>query len=270
MLITSRDNHLVRKVKQLLADSKARRAEGMFAIEGARLSADAARSQIKIRYGLYTAAAAVTYEAYFNELRTACPEVYEITAPLARMIGDTASPQGLFCVCDLLDNRTGLDTIIKNPSTGYGCLAMENIQDPANMGAIIRTAEALGLNGLLLSAGCCDIYNPKVLRGSMGGVFRMPLTVVEDMAAAVTEIQAQGIDCWACVVDKDAVPLTEAGLKSNCICVIGNEGNGLRAETTAACAHRLTIPMGGRAESLNASMAAGIVMWEMVKVNRKE
>lgn len=270
MLITSRDNHLVRKVKQLLSDSKARRNEGMFAIEGARLCADAARSGIKISYGLYTAGAAAIYGSYLEELRAVCPEVYEITDSLAKTISDTATPQGLFCVCNLLDNRTGLDTIIKNPSTGIGCLALENVQDPANMGAIIRTAEALGLNGLILSSGCCDIYNPKVLRGSMGGVFRLPMVMVDTMADTVKELQEKGIDCWASVVDKDAEPLTEAELKPNCVCLIGNEGNGLRPETAAACAHRLTIPMGGRAESLNASMAAGIVMWEMARTSRKK
>lgn len=270
MLITSRDNHLVRKVKQLLADSKARRNEGMFAIEGARLCADAARSQIKICYGFYTAGAAAAYGSYLEELRAVCPEVYEITDSLAKMISDTATPQGLFCVCNLLDNRTGLDTIIKNPSAGIGCLALENIQDPANMGAIIRTAEALGLSGLILSSGCCDIYNPKVLRGSMGGVFRLPMVIVGNMADTVRELQETGVDCWASVVDKDAEPLTKAELKPNCVCLIGNEGNGLRPETAAACAHRLTIPMGGRAESLNASMAAGIVMWEMAKANSKK
>lgn len=269
MLITSRDNHLVRKVRQLLADSKARRNEGMFAVEGARLCADAARSHIKIRYGLYTAGAAAVYGPYLEELRAACPDVYEITDSIAKAIGDTATPQGLFCVCNLLDNRTGLDTIIKNLSPGIGCLALENVQDPANLGAVIRTAEALGLNGLILSSGCCDLYNPKVLRGSMGGVFRLPIAVVGDMADAVRELQDGGTDCWACVVDRDAEPLTRAAFGPNCVCLIGNEGGGLRPETAAACAHRVTIPMGGRAESLNASMAAGIVMWEMARANRE-
>ena len=133
------------------------------------------------------------------------------------------------------------------------------------MGTIIRTAEALGLDGILLSDGCCDVYNPKVLRASMGGVFRMPLMRVGDMAQAVTNLQEKGLTAFACVVDATATPITEAGMGQGSVALIGNEGNGLRAETVAACKHRVTIPMAGRAESLNASMAAGIILWEMCR-----
>ncbi len=278
MTITSRDNAHIRLVKKLLADSSARRVEGLFAIEGVRLCTDAALSGVKIRTVLYTAQAAHTYAARLDELFAACdahdvhPLRAEIAEPLSRLMSDTAAPQGVFCVCELLDNFAGLNKIKDIPaSVGHasrgqgGYLALENVQDPSNMGAIIRTAEAFGLQGLLLSEGCCDVYNPKVLRGSMGGVFRLPLMAAGHMADAVTQLQQAGLSCWACVVDGDATPLPQAKLIPGCICLIGNEGNGLRPETVAACAHRLTIPMNGRAESLNASMAAGIVMWEMMR-----
>ena len=133
------------------------------------------------------------------------------------------------------------------------------------MGTVIRTAEALGIDGLLLSDGCCDIYNPKVLRASMGGVFRLPLMRVGDMAQAVETLQEKGLTAYACVVDATATPITEAGMGKGSVTIIGNEGNGLRAETIAACKHSVTIPMAGRAESLNASMAAGIILWEMCR-----
>ena len=133
------------------------------------------------------------------------------------------------------------------------------------MGTIIRTAEALGLDGILLSDGCCDVYNPKVLRASMGGVFRMPLMRVGDMAQTVTDLQERGLNAFACVVDATATSITEVGMGNGSVALIGNEGNGLRAETVAVCKHRVTIPMAGRAESLNASMAAGIVLWEMCR-----
>lgn len=264
MTITSRDNQFVRQVKRLLSDSGARRAEGLFAIEGARLCADAAMSGVKIRTLLYTAESGNIYASQLEILRSKCKETYEISAPLSKAIGDTSTPQGVFCVCELLDNRTGLDTIeyIAKPKTGY--LALENLQDPANMGAIIRTAEALGLDGLLLSDGCCDIYNPKVLRGSMGGVFRLPPIHVGSMTKAAEKLTAAGIACYACVIGNDADLVGQTSL-SSCVCIIGNEGNGLRPETITACTGRITIPMAGRAESLNAAMAAGIVMWEMTK-----
>ena len=145
---------------------------------------------------------------------------------------------------------------------------LEDIQDPANLGAVIRTAEALGLEGLLLSTGCCDPYNPKVLRASMGGVFRLPLYPVWEMAAAVERLRLAGRRCFACVPDGEAASICSIEWRSEDVCLIGNEGNGLREATTAACDGRITIPMAGRAESLNAAMAAGIVMWETMRARK--
>ncbi len=264
MLITSRDNPAIRRIRRLFSDGKARREEHAFAIEGARLCEDAAVSGVEIQTALYTARASESYVHPLERIRAVCAQVHEIPEGLAKYLADTAAPQGIFCVCGMLDNRKAFDTIGKKPPY-RGYLALENIQDPSNMGAIIRTAEALGLDGLLLSDGCCDVYNPKVLRGSMGGVFRLPFVHVGEMAPAIRTLQGRGMTGWACVVDGDAVALPEAKLDSRSICVIGNEGAGLKPETAAACAHRLTIPMAGRAESLNASMAAGIVMWEMAR-----
>ncbi|MDD4546007.1 MAG: RNA methyltransferase [Oscillospiraceae bacterium] len=261
-MITSRDNHLIRQVKRLLNDASARRSEGLFAIEGARLCHDAVLSGVKITTLLYTSTAQESYPNQLAILQGWAAESYEISPALSRAIGDTSTPQGVFCICELLDNRKGLDTIeyIATPKAGY--LGIENLQDPANMGAIIRTAEAFGMDGLLLSDGCCDIYNPKVLRGSMGGVFRLPIINVGNMATMVQKLESAGIGCFACVTDCDAVPIRRGGLKAG-VCIIGNEGNGLRQDTIDACSGRITIPMAGNAESLNAAMAAGIVMWEM-------
>ena len=153
-----------------------------------------------------------------------------------------------------------MDTI--EPHARY--LALEDIQDPANLGTVIRTAEALGLSALLLSDGCCDPYNPKVLRGSMGGVFRLPLLPAGDLAHTAEILGRRGVRCFACV-PQGGEDLRRAGLSAGAVCLIGNEGRGLRPETAAACTGRLTIPMGGRAESLNAAMAAGIVMWELCR-----
>lgn len=265
MMITSRDNPVIRLMKRLLNDAAARREQGLFAIEGARLCQDAAESGVVVRTVLYTATAQKNYAASLRALQSTGAELVEISDALSGLIADTANPQGVFCLCEFLDNRAGLDTIRKSPSVKTGYLALENVQDPSNMGTVIRTAEALGLDGLLLSDGCCDRYNPKVLRGSMGGVFRLPMITVGNMTDAVRQWRDRGLDCFACVVEADAVPITRAGLSRGCICVIGNEGSGLRPETAAACTKRVTIPMAGRAESLNAAMAAGIVLWEMAK-----
>ena len=171
MPITSRDNRNVKEVRRLLTDAGYRRKTGRFAIVGARLCRDAARSGVEIEVFLYTGRAAEQYAEALAETRAAAALAEEITEELSTHMADTAAPQGLYGICRVLDNCPAFDTI---KATGR-LLGLEDIQDPANLGAVIRTAEALGLEGLLLSAGCCDPYNPKVLRASMGGVFRLPL-----------------------------------------------------------------------------------------------
>ncbi len=261
MTVTSKDNRLVKEWRALCRDARARRESGCFAIEGARLCGDALASGVTVETVLYTADARQTYASVVEGLLAAAGQAVEITDTLARYMADTASPQGVFCVVKHLDNLLSFDTI--NNMGRYGVL--ENIQDPGNLGTVIRTAEALGLDGLILSAGCCDAYNPKVLRGSMGGVFRLPLWHTDDLPAAISALQQRGMTAYACVVDADAESVTAVPFGPGSLCVIGNEGNGLTADTVAACARRVTIRMAGRAESLNASMAAGIVMWEMTQ-----
>ena len=259
MTVTSKDNQWVKEWRRLNDSAKYRRETGLFAIEGARLCGDALRSGVALQAVLYTGSALAVYGSVVEPLLAAADTAVEISPELSRHMSDTINPQGVFCIAKRLDNSLIIDKI--NIIGTYS--ALEDIQDPGNMGTIIRTAEALGLDGILLSDGCCDLYNPKVLRASMGGVFRMPLMRVGNMAQAVESLQEMGLTAFACVVDSAATPITEAGMGQGSIALIGNEGNGLRAETVAACKHSVTIPMTGRAESLNASMAAGIILWEM-------
>lgn len=261
MTVTSKDNQWVKEWRRLNDSAKYRRETGLFAIEGARLCGDAVRSRVELKAVLYTASALAVYGNVVESLLAAADNAVEISPELSRHMSDTINPQGVFCIAKMLDNSLIIDKI--NIIGTYS--ALEDIQDPGNMGTVIRTAEALGIDGILLSDGCCDIYNPKVLRASMGGVFRMPLMQVGDMAQAVVALQEKGLTAFACVVDADATPITAAGMGKGSVALIGNEGNGLRADTVAVCKRRVTIPMTGRAESLNASMAAGIILWEMAR-----
>lgn len=259
MEVSSKENQQVKLWKQLSADGRARRKQRLFACEGARLCADAALSNVHIKTVLYTDHAAQTYAAALQTVIGVADTAVCITAALAQHMAQTTSPQGVFCICEMPQSPVDLCALSANGRY----LALEDIQDPSNLGTVIRTAEALGLDGLLLSNGCCDVYNPKVLRGSMGGVFRLPFTYVDDMAAAVTFLRENGLCTYACVPDADAGDIRHAALNDGCVCLIGNEGNGLKAATIAACDEKLTIVMQGRAESLNAATAASIVMWEM-------
>lgn len=132
------------------------------------------------------------------------------------------------------------------------------------MGMILRTADALGVDAVL-SCGSCELYSPKVVRATMGSIFRVPVYEMTDAAALLEELRCHGICSYAAVPDHSAVPLMECDFSGSCAFWIGNEGNGLPADVIGACDASITIPMQGGPESLNAAMAAGICMWEMMK-----
>lgn len=270
MRITSRDNEMVRRMRRLLTDGKARRQEGAFVIEGARLCEDAARSGAAIETALITDRARERYPEQVAKVSAVAAHVFEVAEPVATSLSDTATAQGVICLCKALDNRQNLDTIDNSILLSFNnrkWLALEDVRDPGNLGTVIRTAEAVGVGGLILSAGCCDVYSPKVLRGSMGGVFRLPIFETASMPDAIRRLQAAGCCGYACVPvnGEDVLSVVEASLTAGTVSVIGNEANGLTEETIAACRYRLTIPMAGRAESLNAAVAAALVLWEMAR-----
>ena len=139
------------------------------------------------------------------------------------------------------------------------------MQDPGNLGTILRTAEALGIGRVVLLGDCCDPLSPKALRASMGAVFRLGLSLEPSRQGLFSRLRGEGFRLLASVPDSAALPVTEVDFSQGpCAVFIGNEGNGLSQETIAQC-RRVTIPMAGRAESLNASAAATILLWEMAR-----
>lgn len=128
---------------------------------------------------------------------------------------------------------------------------------------MLRTCEAFGFDGAILSSGCCDPYSPKVLRGAMGAVFRLPLYRTDDIVSLIRTCKSNGMRPLASVPDSQAVSITSVRFFRGVIMCIGNEGNGLSNELITACGEKITIPMAGHAESLNAATAAAILMWEM-------
>ena len=258
--ITSRNNEKIKAAAKLLTDASERRRSGSFLLEGLRLCRDAAENGIPVSQVYVTEAALARYSSEISSLLAAAEEKYVITDEIAAKLSDTKNTQGVFCVCKTLDKFSNIDKI--NYNGIY--IAMENIQTPDNLGASARTAEALGLDGMIVCGGC-DIYNPKALRASMGSLLRLNIFSVEDMAEFVTHCNGNGMKTYAAVPHKDAVPVTQMDKSGGVVCVVGNEGNGLCEKTISSCGNKLTIPMKGRAESLNAAAAACMIMWEMVR-----
>lgn len=260
-LITSRKNELIRHAVRLSSSAEYRRETGLFLTEGARLCSDAAQSKLGIPILFYTAQAKEKYGDYLDVIQPCAQQVYEVEPHVAELMADTRSTQGIFCICEM--PRQGKQLSELQADRHY--LALENIQDPANLGAVLRTAEALGIGGVILAGSCCDVFSQKVLRASMGATFRIPFFTSSNMGDAADLLNKAGFTTMAAVPDVSAEKITGFDFTNPCVILVGNEGNGLSEAAIAACSKRVTIPMLGRAESLNASASAAILMWEMMR-----
>lgn len=257
--INSKDNPLIKHITKLNKNAKYRREYSEFTAEGVRLCLDALYSGAEIKTLVVYEGAEEKYPEEIESIKQVCGKSYLISKALFGKISDTKNPQGILCVIKTLDKPTLFDKML----IGGKYVALENIQDPSNLGTVLRTAEAVGANGVILSSDCCDIYSPKVVRGSMGAVFRLPVVITESIEAFINEHQE--IHFYASVVDNNADKITELSFNEPCCVIIGNEGNGIKESTIQKCDKKFTIPMNGRAESLNASAAAAIIIWELVK-----
>ncbi|MBR1483071.1 MAG: RNA methyltransferase [Ruminococcus sp.] len=258
-MISSRDNPRVKSLIKLQKSAKYRREASMFIAEGLRICEDAVRSRAKILTLYATEAAMKKYPEKFRLLSASAEETILLSPTVFSQISDTQTPQGILCTIKTLDKTPQFGTI----KDGGKFLALDCLQDPNNLGTILRSAEAFGVSGVILSADCCDIYNPKVVRGSMGALFRVPFMICDTIAGFLDT--ASELHSFAAVVNREAEKITEVTFQEPCVVVIGNEGNGLKQETISACQHKITIPMNGNAESLNASAAATVIIWEMLR-----
>ena len=280
--ITSVKNERVKAAAKLTSSTKARREQGLFVLEGLRLCMDVVRSGLRCAELFVSEEFCAKHGAEYEALAACSDEVFLVNDAVLEKLSDTRTPQGVCCVVRMAAPVSLLERApvsgapaSETDVSGTKLLLLENVQDPANLGAIARTAEALGISGLLVSSGC-DVYAPKALRASMGALLRLPVEVVDagvvlsregktPVPPLLKKAEALGFKTYASTPAADAVPVTEADFSGPVLCVVGNEANGVTPETMAACAERVTIPMAGRAESLNAAAAGAILMWEMVR-----
>ena len=249
-VITSRTNPLLARVRRLNSRRAFRREEGAFAAEGPKLLAEA------LRWGAELEAVIFAPGADLPELP---PQVRaaEVADSLLRSIADTESPQGIVFIC------RGKALSMPGRLTGRCYLVLDGVQDPGNVGTVWRTADAFGADGLILCNGCADPWNPKTVRATMGAVFRLP-AYEGTLGAAAERLGQAGVPLYAAALREDtqdvrAVPLGRAAV------VIGSEGRGVSQAALALCEKTVKIPMRARCESLNAAIAASVVLWEMAR-----
>lgn len=247
-ILTSLKNPKVMTWKSL-KDRKGRVETGLFLVEGRKMTEEALKSGYRVE--------AVLVDTDRGEV-TGIPgdiPVYGMPAHVLASVCDTKTPQGIAAVVAAESRQR---------ARGDRLLALDGVQDPGNVGTIIRTADAAGMDGILLSEDCADPFSPKVLRATMGSIFRMPLMSVRDLPSELYRLRDDG---WSVISSQlDGTPFYErTGVGSRFCLVIGNEGNGVSEPVKATATHRLRLPMRGGAESLNAAVAAGIMMYDLTK-----
>lgn len=244
--ITSRKNPLLQQVKKLLGSKKAREEAGLFVADGTKLLAEA----VKWYPGLDTVILSDGIQAEVPEyVRT-----IRVPADVMESISPMSTPQGALFLCRLPEKKD----FVPRP----GMLLLDGVQDPGNLGTILRTADALEIPVVLLE-GCADPYSHKVVRSSMGAVFRTDV-MQSTWAQVKTACDDAGIPIGVTALSDRAMDIRKADVKEMAV-VIGSEGQGVRQEILRNAGAELIIPMNPRCESLNAAVAATIVMWQMAQ-----
>ena len=187
-------------------------------------------------------------------------EVIEVSDKIFNAVSDTMTPQGILAIC-----KQKVFSLEETLSVQNGFfIILEDVQDPGNLGTIIRTGDALGANGIFLTKGTVDLYNPKVIRSTMGSIFHLPILTDLDINVLLEELKKKHIFILSAHLKGEKYPY-QCDLRKNIALLIGNEANGIKDSTAKQTDILVKIPMLGKAESLNAAMAAGILMYEVVR-----
>ncbi len=263
--ISSKNNPLIVRLAKL-KDKKHRRAEGLFRFDGIKLFLEAASAGAPIEYVLVAESAGERFCHAVDE-QSIDAKRYLIADDAFARLTDESSPEGIVTVCSSLENITvGLEGGSLADKIAQGSiLILESVRDAGNLGTIIRSAGAFGIESLVISSDCADLYNPKTVRGAMGALFRQRIAVVDSVAELAAQLRARGTRVFAAALERDARRLGSFELKSTDAIIIGNEGHGLSREAIDACDECLFIPMETASESLNASIAASVCMWELYR-----
>ena len=275
-LITSRQNPLILRTVRL-QDRKHRQREQLFTFDGIKLSIEAIHSGVALeKIFLRASTAGYVLERMEKKLPgmnfSSHPALVKLEDAVFEKISAEKSPEGIICVAKYIDKCHKIVTINNiDESAEYPIgqneriMLLESVRDPGNLGTIVRSAAAFGIDRLIISDDCADLYNAKTVRASMGTIFHQNIDRVADMPCAISKLRHSGRKIYAAALDNTAVRLGTVVLNAIDGIVIGNEGHGLTFETMSACTGCLYIPMAEGIESLNAAMAATVCMWEMYR-----
>lgn len=254
IIIESNQNKIIKEVNSLKA-KKERDKTGLFILEGKRLVEEIPNSW-EIKYLLKA-------ESYSEDINF--ENVYTVKDSLFEKISETVNPQGILAVCHIKE----FDVTNVDYSNSPFFVVLENVTDPGNMGTLIRTADAAGADGIFLSKGCVDIYNPKVIRATMGSIFHLPIYRNLNLMDLMEDFKNNNVKTLAAHLKGTSTPY-KVDMTTACAVIIGNEANGLSDEISEMASDLVKIPMPGKAESMNAGIAGGILIYEAVRQRIEE
>lgn len=256
-VISSKDNELVKHIKKL-KDKKYRDESNEYIVEGVKLIEEAVKENAKIKKIIVCEDTTRTYEIPTNVmLEIAKYECIYVTDKIFSSITQVTNPQGIMAIIEKSNPNQEIDysqDII---------VALDDVQDPGNLGTILRTVDSIGLNQIIVSKETADAFNPKVVRSTMGAIFRIKIIEVEDLKQRIKEIKKHHFKLMVTSLQTEN-SIYDIDFRKKII-VIGNESNGVSKEIQEMADEKAKIPMLGKTESLNASVAAGIVMYEYVR-----
>ncbi len=261
-MITSLSNQRMKHVVQLTSKASLRKREGVFIVEGIKMFLEAPVEDIQEIY--------VSEGLLERKGEDGCGDLYDrleelgyetVSTSVFEKMSDTRAPQGVLCV--MKQPSYTMDMVLHRQERPL-LLLLENLQDPGNLGTIIRTGEGAGVSAVIMSRDTVDIFNPKTIRSTMGSVYRVPFLYVEDFREAIGQVRAAGIHIFAAHL-QGQTSYDGEDYREGTAFLIGNEGNGLTEETARLADHYIRIPMAGQVESLNAGIASALLMYEAAR-----
>ncbi len=259
-MITSINNSQVKNIIQLNQKAKARREQGLFVAEGRKMFGEAPSDWIS---KVYIAESLSADEEIMGKIKKESLPYETVAESVFRQMSDTQTPQGVLTV---LKKPVYTEEELFRGENPF-LMVLEDLQDPGNVGTIFRTGEGAGITGVLLTKTCVDVTNPKVIRSTMGSIYRMPFLYVEDVVSCKEKLKQKSIHTYAAHLKGRNMYDQESYLGGTAF-LIGNEGKGLTDQAAEAADCLIRIPMCGKVESLNAAMAAGILMYEAARQRR--
>lgn len=260
MNIASASNDRIKEIKKLIKSAAYRREKGLYVVEGIRMFREIPRELIESVY---------VSEGNYMKLKDQIlsvvdeSEIIFVADHVFSSMSDTNTPQGVLATVRM--NKVLLDDLLDDKNSFV--LIAERLQDPGNLGTIVRTAEGAGATGIILSNDCVDLYNPKVIRSTMGSIFRVPVYVAVDLEETIEQLKDRNVCIYGAHLDGNE--FYNEDFKEACGFLIGNEGNGLTEAISSKADKLIRIPMCGKVESLNAATSVAVISYEVLRQRRK-